>query len=47
MAGRACMTGGVHGRGHAWQGGADVAGETATAADGMHPTRMHYCRSFT
>ena len=27
--------GGVHGR------GACVAGETATAADGMHPTGMH------
>ena len=37
--------GNVHGkRGHAWRrgvclvGGACVAGETATAADGMHPT---------
>ena len=35
-----CMVGGVHDRGCAWQG-ACVAGETATAADGMHPTGMH------
>ena len=42
-------------RGHAWWGaciaggdawqGACVAGETATAADGMHPTGMHSCLS--
>ena len=38
----ACMAGGVHGRGHAWQG-VYVAGGTATAADGMHPTGMHSC----
>ena len=41
--GRVCMAGG-----HAWQGGmhgrvACVAGETATAADGTHPTGMHSC----
>ena len=45
--------GGMHGRGHAclwacvagecaWQGGC-VAGETATAADGTHPTGMVSC----
>ena len=29
---------------HAWRGGgACVAGETATAADGTHPTGMHSC----
>ena len=43
----ACMAGGVHGRGHAWWGtcmmGVCMAGETATAADGMHPTGMHSC----
>ena len=33
-----CMVGGMHGR-----GGACVAGETATAADGMHPTGMLSC----
>ena len=33
---------GMHGGGHAWQG-ACVAGETATAADGMHPTGTHSC----
>ena len=46
----ACMVGGVHGRGHTWWGGmhgrghawqgACMAGETATAADGTHPTGM-------
>ena len=40
-----CMAGGVHGRGCAWQGvcmagGHGMAGEMATAADGMHPTGM-------
>ena len=51
--GRACP-GGVHtrggamyARGHAWLGGmhgrACMAGETATAADGTHPTGMHSC----
>ena len=37
--GRGCMRGkgGMHGR------GACVAGKTATAADGTHPTVMHSC----
>ena len=36
---------GMCGRGHAWRefGGVCVTGETATAADGMHPTGMHSC----
>ena len=38
--GGACMAGGVRG------GGACVAGETATAADGTHPTGMHSCDQF-
>ena len=48
-----CMAGGMHGRGHAFQGhvwwgdvhggGACVAGEMATAADGMHPIGIHSC----
>ena len=43
-----CVAGGMHGRGSTWQGdmrgrGACMAGETATAADGMHPTGMHSC----
>ena len=39
MCGRgACMAGGVRGG-----GGAFVAGETATAVDGTHPTGMHSC----
>ena len=33
-----CMAGG-----HVWWGGACVAGETATAANGTHPTKMHSC----
>ena len=48
----ACMAGGKHG--HAWQGacvaeggmhgrGPCVAGETAAAAGGTHPTGMHSC----
>ena len=41
------MAGGQHAWHRAACMAADVAGETATAADGMHPTRMHYCRSFT
>ena len=45
--GRSCMAGGMHGGGHAWQGGhvlgVCMAGETATAADGTHPTGMHFC----
>ena len=32
-----CMPGAMHGR------GACMAGETATAADGTHPTGMHSC----
>ena len=51
MCGRgACMVGGcAWQRGwHAWQGvcvvgGSCVAGETATEADGTHPTGMHSC----
>ena len=50
----ACVAGVMHGRGAcvargcAWQGGmcgrgACMSGETATAADGMHPTGMHSC----
>ena len=40
--------GGVHDRGYAWQGvcvagGACMAGETAIAAGGTHPTGMHSC----
>ena len=36
--------GGMHGGGHAWQGAdACVAGKTATAAGGTHPTGMHSC----
>ena len=36
----ACVAkGGVHGG----RGGGCVAGETATAADGRHPTGMHSC----
>ena len=50
MAGEAYMAG-VCGVGHAWQGcvhgggggSACVTGETATAADGTHPTGMHSC----
>ena len=54
MAGGMCGGGGMHGwghawqgacvaRGHVWQGGTCMAGETATAADGKHPTGMHSC----
>ena len=54
----ACMAHGVHGggghvwwvvcvaAGHAWQGGSCVSGETATAADGTHPTGMYSCLFF-
>ena len=40
------MVGDVHGKGSVWWGayivgGACVAGETATAADGTHPTGIH------
>ena len=43
------MTGGVCHRGHVWQEACMagvciyVAGEMATAMDGMHPTGMHSC----
>ena len=42
MGGRgACVAGGAwQGGGHAWQRGACMAGETATAADGTHPAGM-------
>ena len=38
----------MHGGGYAWQGGLHgrwscMAGETANAADGTHPTGMHSC----
>ena len=42
MAGGHAWQGGMCGGGCAWQG-ACVATEMATAADGMHPTGMHYC----
>ena len=50
----ACMAGGMHGgghvcgEGHAWQwgGGACVAGETAIAAGGTHPTGMPSCFNY-
>ena len=38
----ACMVGGMHGRGHAWQCGMHCR-ETTTAVDSTHPTGMHYC----
>ena len=49
--------GGVHGRGHVWQEGmcgrgdmcgkgACMAGKTAIAAGGTHPTGMHSCLFF-
>ena len=41
---RAYVVGCVHGRGHMWQG-VCMAGETATGADGTHPTGMHSCCS--
>ena len=46
----ACVAGGMHGWGYAWQGsmcgrGACVTGEMATAADGTHPTGMLSCTS--
>ena len=52
MHGRGAWQGGMHGRGvhgggHVWQGSVCgrgcMAGDTATAADGMHPTGMHSC----
>ena len=44
MAGGACMAGGWD----VWQGGrgACMAGETATAVDGMSPTGMYSCLNF-
>ena len=39
----ACMVGGHAWRGCVCGGGVCVAGETATAADGTHPTGMHSC----
>ena len=61
MCGRGCLVEGVHGRGACMVGGVHgsggmhgkglvcMAGETATAVDGMHPTGMHSClgRSLT
>ena len=38
----ACIVGGCGG-GHAGWGGASVARETATAAEGTYPTGMHPC----
>ena len=48
MAGVACLVGGMHSRGACIVGGqvwwgACVTGETATTADGTHPTGMHSC----
>ena len=54
MHGRGMHGGGMHGRtmhdrghawpwGHAWWGGASMAGKMATAADGMHSTGMLSC----
>ena len=43
MHGMCVWHGGMHGSGgYAWQG-ACVTGDTATAADGTHPTGMHSC----
>ena len=52
--GEVCMAGGMHSRGHAWQGHGRqrgvwpggwvcVAGETATAADDTQPYGLHSC----
>ena len=45
MAGGTCVAEGVcMVGGHTWRGGGGVvAGETATAADGTHPTEIHSC----
>ena len=51
MLSQACVKNSVHRGGREWQGdvhgrgggGACVAGETATAADGMHAAGMHSC----
>ena len=39
----ACMAGGMCGGGYVWQGGACVAGKTATEAVSTQPTGMHSC----
>ena len=46
--GRHARQGVVHGGGHVWWGGmrdkgSCMAGETATAAGGTHPSGMHSC----
>ena len=41
---RGGMCGGMCGGWHVWWG-ACMTGETATAADGTHPTGMHSCYS--
>ena len=43
MAKGACVAGGMHSRGCVWWGGACLAAETATAANGTPPTGMHSC----
>ena len=43
MARGACMAGGMYSRRACVVGGGSMAGETATAADGMHPTGMRSC----
>ena len=54
---RHAWQGGMHGSGHVWQGacvvrgervcqGVCMAGETATAVDGTHPTGLHSCLHF-
>ena len=42
VGGSMCGRGGIYGRGHMWRG-AYVAGKTAIAAEGTHPTGMHSC----
>ena len=51
--GRCVCGGGVSGTGHAWRGGEAVwwwgscmGGETASAADGTHPTGMQSCLKY-
>ena len=39
----ACIAWGMHGIGVCMTGGVCMARETATAADGTHPTGMHSC----
>ena len=43
MVGGACIAWGMHGIGVCMTGGVCMARETATAADGTHPTGMHSC----